>query len=52
LGTYPKIQIITVKDLLSGKQFDLPPIQRMDETRKRILSVAAESQIPLPGIVG
>jgi adenine specific DNA methylase Mod len=52
LGSYPKIQIITIKDMLSDVHFELPPIQRMDDVRKRTMAVAAASQIPLPGIVG
>jgi DNA modification methylase len=51
-GSYPKIQIITVKDILTGKPFDLPPIQRMDAARKPAFAVAAASQIPLPGMAG
>jgi len=53
LGTFPKIQIITVQQILSGNGFTLPPIQKMEGMRKRALSVAAPaSQIPLPGIRG
>jgi hypothetical protein len=51
-GTYPKIQIITIKDILADVRFELPPIQRMDEFRKRTLAVAATSQMSLPGIAG
>lgn len=49
-GTYPKIQIITVNDILADIRLDLPPIQRMDESRKRMLAVDAATQLPLPGI--
>ena len=49
-GMYPKIQIITVENVLSNGRLDLPPIQRIDESRKRILAVDAATQIPLPGI--
>jgi DNA modification methylase len=49
-GIYPKIQIITVKDILGDVRFDLPPIQRMDESRKRTLAADAATQLPLPGI--
>ena len=49
-GRYPKIQIITVKDILGDVRFDLPPIQRMDESRKRTLAADAATQLPLPGI--
>jgi site-specific DNA-methyltransferase (adenine-specific) len=49
-GTYPKIQIITVKDILENARFELPPIERIEAAKKRPLAVAAASQIPLPGI--
>jgi site-specific DNA-methyltransferase (adenine-specific) len=49
-GKYPKIQIITVKDILGDVRFDLPPIQRMEESRKRTLAADAATQLPLPGI--
>jgi hypothetical protein len=49
-GKYPKIQIVTVKNILGDVRFDLPPIQRMEESRKRTLSVDAATQLPLPGI--
>ena len=49
-GTYPKIQIVTINDILDEVRLKLPPIQHMDEMRKRTLAMAAESQIPLPGI--
>jgi site-specific DNA-methyltransferase (adenine-specific) len=49
-GTFPKIQIITVKDILADVRVDLPPIQRMDESRKRTLAADAATQLPLPGI--
>jgi DNA modification methylase len=50
LGTYPKIQIITIQDILGEKHFDLPPIQKMEQARKRIFATSAASQMPLPGI--
>jgi hypothetical protein len=50
LGTFPKI--ITVKDILADVRLDLPVIQRMDETKKQTLAVAAASQLPLPGMAG
>lgn len=51
-GTYPKIQVITVKEILADARFELPPIQQMEEARKRTMAVAAASQMPLPGIAG
>jgi hypothetical protein len=48
-GTYPKVQVITVQNILANARLDLPPIQKMDEIKKRAL-VAAASQIQLPGI--
>ncbi len=49
-GMYPKVQIITVENILTNARLDLPPIQRMEESRKRILAVDAATQLPLPGI--
>ena len=49
-GMYPKIQIITVRDILDNARFELPPIERIEGAKKRPLAVAAASQIPLPGI--
>jgi site-specific DNA-methyltransferase (adenine-specific) len=32
---YPKVQILTIADLLEGKQIDMPPIQQVNQTFKR-----------------
>ncbi|MDD5707931.1 MAG: site-specific DNA-methyltransferase, partial [Kiritimatiellae bacterium] len=32
---YPKIQILTVADLLAGKQIDMPPIKQVGATFKK-----------------
>lgn len=50
-GTHPRLQIVTVGDLLSGKRLDMPPIRQTSVTYKRApkaLSKAAE-QSPLYG---
>jgi len=44
-GTHPKLQILTVGDLLDGKRLDMPPIRQTSVTYKRApkaLSKAAE----------
>jgi hypothetical protein len=50
-GTHPKLQIVTVGDLLNGKKLDAPPSRQTSVTYKRapkVLSKAAEQ----PGIFG
>jgi len=32
---YPKVQILTIKELLDGKQIDMPPIQQVNQTFRR-----------------
>ena len=32
---YPKIQLLTIADLLSGKRIDMPPIKQVDKTFKK-----------------
>lgn len=32
---YPKVQILTIDELLDGKQIDMPPIQQVNQTYKR-----------------
>ncbi len=32
---YPKVQILTIAELLDGKQIDMPPIQQVSQTFKR-----------------
>ena len=32
---YPKVQILTIEELLDGKQIDMPPIQQVSQTFKR-----------------
>jgi SAM-dependent methyltransferase len=32
---YPKVQILTIEELLDGKQIDMPPIQQVNTTYKR-----------------
>lgn len=51
-GTHPRLQIVTVGELLEGKRIDMPPIRQTSVTYKRapkaVLSKAAE-QRPLYG---
>ena len=50
-GQHPKLQIVTVGDLLAGKRLDMPPVRQTSVTYKRApkaLSKAAE-QAPLYG---
>lgn len=32
---YPKVQILTIDELLNGKQIDMPPIQQVNQTFRR-----------------
>ena len=32
---YPKVQILTIEELLDGKQIDMPPIQQVNQTFRR-----------------
>lgn len=34
-GVHPKLQILTVKDILSGKKIDMPPVHQVNVTYKR-----------------
>jgi DNA modification methylase len=48
---YPKIQLLTVADLLAGKQIDMPPIKQVGATFKkapRAAAPAAGTQAELP----
>jgi DNA modification methylase len=48
---YPKIQLLTVADLLAGKQIDMPPVKQVGATFKkapRAASPAAGTQTDLP----
>lgn len=50
LGTFPKIQIVTIRRILGEAKLELPPIQKMEYSRRPSLAVAAATQIALPGI--
>jgi DNA modification methylase len=50
LGTFPKIQIITVQDILDNARLNLPPIHKMARAKRSRARAAA--QLPLPGIAG
>ena len=51
---YPKIQLLTVADLLAGKKIDMPPIKQVGATFKKAPRAAAPAgtQGELPGNVG
>lgn len=34
-GKHPKVQILTIEDLLSGKQIDMPPIRQVNQIYRR-----------------
>jgi len=41
---YPKVQLLTVADLLAGKKVEMPPIKQVDKTFKR-----AQKHVETPG---
>ena len=49
-GTYPITQFVTVADILEGRTLDLPPICKMDETKKRAAAAVLDGQMRLPGV--
>lgn len=50
---YPKIQLVTVADLLAGKPIEMPPVRQVGATFKKAPKAsrpAVESgELPLPG---
>ena len=40
-GRHPKVQILTIEELLNGKQLDAPPTRQVDRTFKKAPRVAA-----------
>jgi len=50
---YPKMQLLTVADLLAGKQIDMPPIKQVGATFKKAPKASgptlATTELPLPG---
>ena len=42
-GTHPRMQIITVGELLDGKRIDMPPIRQTSVTYKRAPQVATRA---------
>ncbi|HOY58044.1 MAG TPA: hypothetical protein PK640_07885 [Verrucomicrobiota bacterium] len=50
---YPKIQLLTVADLLAGKQIDMPPIRQVGATFKKAPRASAPApiapELPLSG---
>jgi site-specific DNA-methyltransferase (adenine-specific) len=51
---YPKIQLLTVADLLAGKQLDMPPIKQVGATFKKAPRASAPAgktaDLPLAGM--
>ena len=41
---YPKIQLLTVEELLAGKKIEMPPIRQVDATFKKAQNVAQKKQ--------
>jgi hypothetical protein len=49
-GTHPRIQLLTVQELLDGKRLDYPPSQQVNATFKKAKKAAtgsAETQLSL-----
>ncbi len=50
-GSFPRTQIITIKDILNGTPLDLPPIERIGQTGKRAAAaVVGRDQMKFPGM--
>lgn len=51
-GIFPRVQVVTVQDILSGRGLMSPPIERPDPSKKRPpgSSGRGEGQLGLPGI--
>jgi DNA modification methylase len=49
-GTHPRIQILTVAEILSGEGIDMPPLRQVDRTFKKAprAKTAQAEAIPLP----
>ncbi|MRR15666.1 MAG: site-specific DNA-methyltransferase [Deltaproteobacteria bacterium] len=41
---YPKIQLLTVEELLAGKKIEMPPIRQVDATFKKAPNIAQKKQ--------
>ena len=52
---YPKIQLLTVAELLTGKQIDMPPVRQVGATFKKAPKASGPAtetaDLPLPGHV-
>jgi len=46
---YPKLQILTVAELLEGKGIDMPPLGQVNRTFKKAPSAAAKRKLPKHG---
>jgi adenine-specific DNA-methyltransferase len=42
-GQHPRLQIITVGELLAGKRLDIPPVRQTSVTYKRVPRVALKA---------
>lgn len=42
---YPKMQILTIKELLDGKQIDMPPVSQVNQTFKRASKQKREDHV-------
>jgi len=42
---YPKMQILTIKELLDGKQIDMPPVSQVNQTFKRASKQKRENPV-------
>jgi len=51
---YPRIQLLTIADLLSGKQIDMPPVRQVGATFKKAPKAKAKGKETgeLPGFGG
>ena len=53
---YPKMQLLTVADLLAGKQIDMPPVRQVGATFKKAPKASQRgvqtAQLPLPENAG
>jgi hypothetical protein len=50
---YPRIQLVTVAELLAGKQIDMPPVRQVGATFKKAPKASAKGvetgELPLTG---
>jgi site-specific DNA-methyltransferase (adenine-specific) len=49
---YPRLQLLTIEELLAGKQIDMPPLRQVNQTFRTAPKVkpdASQTQLPLTG---